>query len=205
MRDCTLAILAGGEGSRMGKPKGLLTVGQLSILEYLLERFRWSGATMLVTAPSREHPPGWEQFDREFVDTVAGLGPLRGVVTALEKAETPIVVFATVDMPGVTSRQLNWFADELNADSDAVGLMTRRVTVDGEQIEPFPCAMRVAVQDVVRARLAPGLRSVYSLKEVDGFRVVPAPVDWPESSWTNLNDPKDYAAFLRSHDGQASE
>jgi molybdopterin-guanine dinucleotide biosynthesis protein A len=202
MQNCTLAILAGGEGSRMGKPKGLLTVGELPILEYLLEKFGWSGSTMLVTAPGREHPPGWKRFDKEFVDPIAGLGPLRGVLTALEKAETAVVVFATVDMPGVTSTQLQWLADELNTDSETVGLMTRR---SGEQIEPFPCAVRATVQDTLRTRLAQGRRSVYSLKDVKGFRVVPAPRDWPESSWINLNDPKDYAAFLRSDDSQASQ
>ncbi|MDB5911273.1 MAG: hypothetical protein JWP34_5390, partial [Massilia sp.] len=80
--DVTLAILAGGEGSRMGKAKGLLRVGPepgQPILGYLLNRLAWRGPTMLVTAPGRDHPPGWEQFDRELIDPEAGGGPLRGV------------------------------------------------------------------------------------------------------------------------------
>ena len=55
MRDVTLAILAGGEGSRMGYPKGELRLGGRPILPVLLERFAWEGPTLLVTAPGRQH------------------------------------------------------------------------------------------------------------------------------------------------------
>jgi hypothetical protein len=39
----TLAILAGGGGTRMGRAKGLLEIRGKPILEYLLERFDWPG------------------------------------------------------------------------------------------------------------------------------------------------------------------
>ena len=39
---------------------------------------------MLVTAPGFERPPGFERFGREVVDPIAGIGPLRGVLTAIE-------------------------------------------------------------------------------------------------------------------------
>src|SRR5438552_17571218 len=84
LRQCTRAILAGGEGSRMGKPKALLEINGRPILAYLLEQFAWPGPTLLVTAPGREKPPGHELFSREVVDPVAGEGPLRGILTALE-------------------------------------------------------------------------------------------------------------------------
>ena len=51
---------------------------------------------MLVTAPGIERPRRAERFDREIADPVAGLGPLRGVLTAMENATTEIVVVATV-------------------------------------------------------------------------------------------------------------
>src|SRR3954469_12653277 len=106
MTDVTLAILAGGEGSRMGRPKGLLRVHGRPVLEYLLERFDWPGPTLLVTAPGRERPPACELFSCEVQDPVAGLGPLRGILTALESARTPLVVVTSVDMPGVGREQL---------------------------------------------------------------------------------------------------
>ena len=51
--DTTLAILAGGEGSRMGMPKAHLTLAGVPILDYLLDHFGWPGRTMLITAPGR--------------------------------------------------------------------------------------------------------------------------------------------------------
>src|SRR5689334_16790011 len=116
----------------MGGPKGSLLVRDKPILEFLLERFAWKGETMLVTAPGIARPPGAERFDREAVDPVAGLGPLRGVLTALENASTEIVVVATVDMPGVGHEQLVWVARELLMRPEVRGAMPRREAV----IEP---------------------------------------------------------------------
>ena len=92
--DVTLAVLAGGEGSRMGRPKGELLVRGRPILVHLVEQLAWRGPTLLVTAPGRERPAGGERFDREVVDAVAGEGPLRGLLTALEAATTEIVLSA---------------------------------------------------------------------------------------------------------------
>src|SRR3954463_11699786 len=97
----TWAVLAGGEGIRMGRPKGDLEINGLPILRYLLQRVEWSGPTLLVTAPGRERPPAHYDFDREVVDPAAGLGPLRGVLTAIEAAQTESLVVSTVDMPGL--------------------------------------------------------------------------------------------------------
>src|SRR5436190_1357328 len=95
----TLAVLAGGAGSRMGRPKGMLEINGRPILAYLLDRIDWPGPTMLVTAPGRENPPGAERFDSEVSDDVEGEGPLRGVYTAITHATTPVVVVIGVDMP----------------------------------------------------------------------------------------------------------
>src|SRR5690349_21350151 len=111
MGDVTLAILAGGEGARMGMPKGGLHIGAEPILAYLLRQIAWEGPTLLVTAPGRERPRGWELFDREVVDPVAGQGPLRGVLTALEQASSDVVAVATVDMPGVGGEQILWLLE----------------------------------------------------------------------------------------------
>src|SRR5690348_14005110 len=101
MAETTLAILAGGAGTRMGGPKSALVVRGKPILGYLLDQLRWPGPTMLVTAPGCEQPLGANRFDREVRDPVAGLGPLRGVLTALQNASTDIVVVSTVDAPNV--------------------------------------------------------------------------------------------------------
>src|SRR2546430_17661938 len=79
----TLALLAGGAGTRMGKPKAWLEFNGKPILEHLLDRWRWPGETILITSPSRENPPGSLRFNREIIDAVPDQGPLRGMLTAL--------------------------------------------------------------------------------------------------------------------------
>jgi hypothetical protein len=66
----TLAVVAGGEGRRMGRPKGHLTLDGRPIPERLMNRLAWAGPTLLVTAPGREHPPGCRLFTKEATDPV---------------------------------------------------------------------------------------------------------------------------------------
>ena len=85
MTAVTLAILAGGEGRRMGLPKQNLEINSRPILEFLLDRLTWPGPTLLVTTPSRQHPPGADRFDAEEVDAIENQGPLRGILTAMQQ------------------------------------------------------------------------------------------------------------------------
>ena len=195
----TLAILAGGQGTRMGRPKGELRIGDRPILHYLFDQFAWPGPTLLVTAPGREHPPGWDRFTAEAVDPVAGLGPLRGVLTALEHAPTPAVVVTTIDMPALGAAQFQWLIDLLSERPDAIGMIPRR----DEQIEPFPSIFRSSAAPIVRARLEAGELSVQALSREAAVAVVPAPPDWDEIVWTNLNRPDDLAAFLKRRSPRA--
>src|SRR5688572_6459509 len=101
VEDITLAVLAGGAGSRMGRPKGTLEINGRPILAHLLDRIAWPGPTMLVTAPGRENPPGAQRFDFEVSDAVADDGPLRGVHTALRHVRTEMLVVIAVDMVAI--------------------------------------------------------------------------------------------------------
>lgn len=181
LADVTLAVLAGGEGSRMGKSKALLDVNGQPILAWLLDRFRWPGPTLLVTAPGREHPPAAERFDREVLDEVAGQGPLRGVLTALDACRTERLFVTTVDMPNVGPEQARWLLDQLD---DHAGVMCRA----GNQVEPFPLLLRRTTRDVIRDMMNAGERSVRSLSR--SVCTVASP-EWSEDVWTNLNHPDD--------------
>ena len=193
MTQATLAILAGGEGSRMGRPKAELRIGDRPILSHLLDRFRWDGPTILVSAPGRERPPGWEGFDCEASDPVSGEGPLRGVLTALEATSTDILVVASCDMPMIEPRQLHWLAERLAAEPAATPVLLMK---HGATVEPLPLAIRRNALDVLRGHVTAGHRSLRSLAEIRGTQIVAAPQDWPATTWTNLNTPADLAAFL---------
>jgi FdhD protein/molybdopterin-guanine dinucleotide biosynthesis protein A/molybdopterin-guanine dinucleotide biosynthesis protein len=194
--DITLAILAGGASQRMGRPKAGMTLSGKPVLEYLLQRLAWPGPTLLVTAPGREHPPACELFDREAVDPVAGQGPLRGVLTALQNSSTSRVLVLTVDMPCLLPEHLDWLIGRATAFPDCRGIMLRRAIKGVSQIEPFPFLCRVDAAEIISDRLTNGPWSVHSLAEVSGFFVEAAPTDWPDTVWTNLNTPQDLESLV---------
>jgi len=184
----TLAVLAGGAGSRMGKPKALLTIGEKPILSWLIEKLQWPGPTLLVTAPAIVRPAGSEFFSAEATDPVDGNGPLQGVHTGLSAAKTELVVFTTVDMPNLDRPKLQWLVEQLG---EHAGVMCRR----GEQIEPFPCVLRKPLVERIEQRLKEGRRSVYGLSFEADVRTLEAPPGWPADTWLNLNRPEDLATF----------
>lgn len=193
----TLAILAGGQGSRMGGPKGEISIEGRPILQYLLECFSWSGPTLLVTAPGREHPPAWERFDREVVDPIPDQGPLRGILTALENLKTTLLLVATVDMPGIQALQLRWVLGEMRASPDRLGLMLRR-PAETKTIEPFPSAFRAGAREIISRRIRDGQLSVQRLIDENGFEAVTAPASWDRRTWSNLNVREDVTNFTDS-------
>jgi len=190
--EVTLAILAGGRGERMGKPKGLLRIGDQAILSYLLKRFAWRGPTMLVTSPGRENPPGAEQFDLEVTDPVEGMGPLRGLLTALENARTSMVLMSSVDLPLMQKEQLSWLVETLQGQPWRLGFLLERP----KYFRPFPSIFSIGAKEAIAAHFQRGERSLSSLLRL-GVTPVEAPPHWPDEIWTNLNDPTDLVAFER--------
>ncbi|MGA2229554.1 MAG: NTP transferase domain-containing protein, partial [Tepidisphaeraceae bacterium] len=208
----TLAILAGGEGRRMGKPKAELRIDGVPILQYLLQSLQWPGPTLLVTAPSRERPPGSDTFDREAVDSTDASrpsdspspctqgegrgegssdrrhradqtkcdphpsspgplpeyiergpvshaqGPLRGIVTAMQHADTELVAIITVDMPAIAREHLHWLIDQLVDHPARLGLMLRRPDNGDSRIEPFPFVCAKRASNLLAAHLPAGHR-----------------------------------------------
>jgi molybdopterin-guanine dinucleotide biosynthesis protein A len=199
LADVTLAILAGGEGSRMGRPKGELSISGRPILAWLLDQLDWPGPTMLVTAPGREKPSGHERFAREVVDRVSGGGPVRGILTALENVQTPLLIVATLDMPGLGRAQLEWLVGMLRGRADLDLVMPNRLAGGKVQVEPFPSAYRTSARPLVETQLKKdSSASVQSLAKLPRAALVLAPRDWPERVWTNLNRPEDLEQFLAS-------
>ena len=110
--------------------------------------------SLLVTAPGREHPPGWQRFSAEVCDPHAGGGPLRGVLTALEHLQTPLLLVLTVDMPGVRLVHCKTLLDAFRCQPLALGAMMRRKVKGNPQIEPFPFVLRSTARDLISQRLA---------------------------------------------------
>ena len=190
--DITLAVLAGGAGTRMGGPKGSLIIQGRPILEYLLDCYAWTGPTMLVLAPDVDRPAGAERFSAVTSDPTAGLGPLQGILTALEQAMTQSALVTTVDMPGIAHAHLSWLSEQRSIH----GVMTKH---DG-QVEPFPSLFRSSARPAIEQQLADQRRSVQGLLKLPGFIAIESPKDWRPDTWTNLNTPQDVMNFRTALD-----
>ncbi len=99
-RDATLAVLCGGRATRWsGRAKGLVEIGGRPILERLLENLSplFSRAVLL---GGREEDYG--RFGPPILkDAVADIGPMGGLLAALEFMETPALFLTACDMPFV--------------------------------------------------------------------------------------------------------
>lgn len=149
-----------------------------------------AGEATLVGPPERYGHLGY----RVLADAVVGIGPLGGLVTALETADEAWSLVLTCDMPAVSSRFLEFLADHAGDDCDAV------VPRQGDgRPQPLCACYRSAAAPVFRRAADDG---IYKLRRVlDGLRVRwIEPDEWaafdPDGHlFANINRPGDLDVF----------
>ena len=95
------AILAGGQGKRLGRPKPTALLGGRALLEYPLSALRAAGLeTVVVAKPDTSLPAVETAVWHEDTEPVH---PLLGVTTALERADGRPVLACACDLPFVTA------------------------------------------------------------------------------------------------------
>ncbi|GMU02650.1 hypothetical protein KH5H1_67700 [Corallococcus caeni] len=169
--DVTLAILAGGQGTRLGGvAKGLLSVGGLTTLE----RLRAFGSHFEDVVLVANVPEPYERFGlRTVADAVKGKGAPGGVHAALGAAHTAWVFVVACDMPFVTESAARVVLDARAIDVDAVcferdgrweplfaAYRTELVTRWGEALTEDPSMRRVLMRLRTRTLLVDALRAV---------------------------------------------
>lgn len=118
----TLAIFAGGDGRRLGGyPKFLLPWGEQGqpLISHVLETLN-PYFTASIVSTSQGHNPA---FGPAVVvpDKPAGHGPLGGLASSLEAAETPYVFALACDMPLVNKTLVRHLISQaISQDLDAV-------------------------------------------------------------------------------------
>ncbi len=100
----TIVIQAGGESSRMGQNKALVSFLGKPLIERVIENFTFQGEELLVTT----NQPGEMAFlgIRMVPDLLPGRGALGGLLTALDAAHEPLVGVIACDMPFASSTLL---------------------------------------------------------------------------------------------------
>jgi molybdenum cofactor guanylyltransferase len=130
--DVTAAILAGGEGARVGgQDKGLLTLAGEPLIARVSRSMRTQAGTLLICA--NRHAESYAAFGSVVADAIAGYpGPLAGIGAALTVCTTRWLLTVPVDCPDPPAE----LAARLHAAAVAAGT-SLAVAHDGERGQPL--------------------------------------------------------------------
>lgn len=185
--DLSAAVLAGGQSSRMGTDKALLTIDGVTVLERILRLLEWV-ATDVFVAGERA---AYREFGVPvFPDRQDGSGPLAGLETALLHARHDRVLVVGCDMPFLQTGLLDAMASTA-FDGDA--LVPVRLIEGARRLEPLHAIYRKQCLPTVEQHLSDGRRSLQKL--LGTLNVVELDEGWmrqfdPElESLSNINTP----------------
>lgn len=193
----TVVIQAGGSSSRMGQDKALMLFRGQPLIARLVHRLRWD-----VSAPR----PGFEiaivanqPEAYRFLgvplhtDLLPGAGPLGGLLTALEVAQSPVIAVVACDMPFLNPQML--LAQRALLLAEDVDVVIPR-SPDG--LEPLHAVYRRSTCLLaVRAALKAGERKMIAwfpavrVREMTLQEV--SAIDPGGLLFTNVNSPEEFA------------
>lgn len=187
--DCTGALVAGGQGSRLGGvAKGLLRLGGEPLAGRALRLFAALFAEPLLVTSD---PGPYAAFGvRTAPDLLAGRGAPGGLHAALAAARTPWVFTAACDMPFLEAGRIAWLAARREG-APAVAVVWRG------RLQPLHAFWSAACLPVVDRLLRAGEPSMWQLATAVGARFVPEE-EWraidPEGrAFENVNTAEDAA------------
>ena len=203
-------VLAGGRSTRMGSDKAHLPWGRTSLLAQVCAVLRGAldGPVVVVRAAGQDLPDlpaGVESCD----DPAPDLGPVQGIAAGLRavSGRADVAFVAATDLPLLDEAVVRAVVRRL-LDQPALGVVTP--VIDGHP-QLLAAAYRTDVAEALEAELAAGerrLRAVVARLAAD--RMAPedllgdphvAASDPGLRSFTNVNDPQEYARALAARRG----
>jgi len=176
------AVLTGGSSTRMGVDKALLEVAGRPMVVAAATALAEAGATEIVAVGGDLAALRGLGLDA-VPDDHPGEGPLGGVLTALRRAPTDVVVVLACDMPGVDATTVAALLRALAAEPDA----DVAAASDAGRLQPITAAYRIRALPLLAERFGAGERAVrralepLSVVVVEGLRPAAlGDVDRPE-------------------------
>ncbi len=178
-------VLAGGQSRRMGRNKALLEIaGETLLVRTARLVFDVTGSTIVIGDPDLYIHCGFPVIG----DRISGMGPLGGLLTALENTTAEWNLVVACDMPGLTANALR----ELLAAAENAGSRRCVVPVTNDLPQPL-CALyhRDCLPVVGRAVAAGHLRMQDLVKQIDS---VPA-FGFDPQVFENVNTWREWLAY----------
>jgi molybdopterin-guanine dinucleotide biosynthesis protein A len=185
MASFTLAVVAGGKSTRMGRDKSFVVLNGRSLIEHVLERTRGLGQAetiLIVNQPALYAHLGLPMF----TDLLPDKGSLGGIYTAIHHSGAPYTLCVACDMPFLNAELLR-YQISLAPDYDVVA----------PRVDHYPEGLHAvysrACLPAIRARLAADRLKVIGFYQDVRVRYLDEP-EWqrfdPEGlSFRNINTP----------------
>ena len=179
----TGVVLAGGLARRMGgEDKGLVPLAGRPMVAHVLEALRPQVGAIVINA-NRNHERYAAFGHAVIADAVGGfLGPLAGVLTALQRCGTDFLATVPCDAPLVAPD----LVARLHCACTAAGA-DLAVASDGERRQPVFLLLRASLASSLEAYLAGGDRKVDLW--LGQLRVAEADFGDEPDTFININDP----------------
>ena len=185
-----IAILAGGQGSRIGGNKPLRVLAGETLLDRAVAQARqWSD---LVFISVRDQAQAGEAAGYCILDVPGIGGPLAGLAAALGQAETlgcEALLTIPADMPFLPADLHQRLVAELGEEQAAIAS-------SGGHLHPVCGLWRTTARSSLADYLASGRRSLKGFAQTVGFRAVEWPTIQPDHFF-NINSTADLAAAER--------
>ncbi len=187
--ECTVAILAGGKSERMGTDKSMMMVDGMPLLRRVLDRVQPLGYPLLLVTNT---PDTHAEFDVAMTgDIVPDMGSLGGLYTAIDRAETDLVMVVACDMPSLDTPLITHQIHEADKLPEIDALVPRV----NSQPQPLHAVYRKQALPAIKAQIDAGELRLGALldrlrvfwMEEDEIRAYDAHL----SSFVNLNTPQE--------------
>jgi molybdenum cofactor guanylyltransferase len=179
----TGVILAGGKNSRMGSDKGLLQVGDKSIMERQIEVLQPLVNDIIIIHNGKHYSHlGYQVHE----DLILDCGPMGGIYTALKVSQTPKNFILSCDMPFINNELVKLIIREAEHCEIAIPR-------HGEKLEPLCAVYDQSCLETFKELLdQKALKMMDALKffKVKEIRVPQEILD--TKPFTNINTPEDY-------------
>ena len=183
-------ILAGGNSSRMGTDKGLLTVGGRTLMDLILERLVVYFDEIIISGPKSKYG----HFPNRIVeDEVKHCGPIGGIFSCLN-AQQEDLFFCTCDMPFLSDRFFAMFLKHVASHQLTVAAYENQVF---PTLGVYPYASSMELGD----RMEKGNYRMQDFVNSYKGNIVHFDESF-EHDFYNLNTPEEYALFLHIHKQQ---
>lgn len=192
VRDITAVILAGGRARRMGgEDKGLLRLNNRAMIEYVIDTLRSQAGTLLINANRNEQAYG--HYGYPLVKDMLGdyFGPLVGIASAMQAADTPLLLSVPCDSPLLPDNLIEKLYSAMHREHAEIS-----VAHDGERMQPVFALLKCELLPSLLAYLQAGGRKIDTWYKQ--HRLALADFSGQPETFLNVNTPEQRASLEAS-------